>query len=168
MDRAVAIANEFLRKQGGASLTQMQIQKLVYIAHGWTLALTGNPLTIEEPQAWDYGPVYADLYDHTKLFGRSPIGREITPDDDEPARFFGREKGKRPPYRASLNAVERSIIDQVWSRYGSLSGARLSAVTHQTGTPWSQSYAGRKNSAITNAMIKEHYCELAERARLAA
>ena len=165
MDRAVAIANEFLRKPGGASLTQMQLQKLVYMAHGWTLALTGQPLTVEQPEAWDYGPVYPDLYDHTKLFGRSSIGREITPDDDEPARFFGASNSKAQPYRADLTTTERQIIQQVWDRYGQLSGARLSALTHQTGTPWSQTYNGTRRRAISNDLIAAHYKQLATRAR---
>lgn len=165
MDRAVAIANEFLRKDGGASLTQMQLQKLVYFAHGWSLGLLGQPLTIEQPEAWDYGPVYADLYDHTKLFGRSPIGRELTPDDDQPARFFGHGTPKAAPYRAQLTGSERAIIDQVWARYGRLSGARLSALTHQDGTPWSESYNGRRNATIDNEVIARHFLELARRAQ---
>ncbi|WP_416366578.1 Panacea domain-containing protein [Sphingomonas aurantiaca] len=76
------------RKTGGDGLTQMQLQKLVFFAHGWTLAETGYALTEDDPEAWVYGPVYRDLYDHTKYFGSGPIGRKITPDDDEAARFF--------------------------------------------------------------------------------
>jgi uncharacterized phage-associated protein len=168
MDRAVAIANEFLRKPGGQSLTQMQLQKLVYMAHGWTLALTGEPLTIEEPEAWDYGPVYSDLYDHTKLFGRSAIGREITSDDDEAARFFARERGSATPYVANLTTEQRQIIDQVWARYGNLSGARLSSLTHQPGTPWSQTYDGARGRVIKNEAIQAHYCDIAQRAQAAS
>lgn len=169
MDRSVAIANEFLRKPGGEALTQMQLQKLVYIAHGWNLGLLGRGLTTDEPEAWAYGPVYPDLYDHTKFFGRGAIGREITPDDDEAARFFiGRRSDRKQAYRAEIDANERSIIDQVWSRYGSLSGARLSALTHQPNTPWSMTYDGRRNRSISSDVIRSHYAELAARARPAA
>ncbi|HQS97664.1 MAG TPA: DUF4065 domain-containing protein, partial [Novosphingobium sp.] len=73
MDRSVAIANEFLRKAGAVGLTQMQLQKLVYFSHGWALGLTEQPLTTDGPEAWAYGPVYPDLYDHTKFFGRGSI-----------------------------------------------------------------------------------------------
>lgn len=162
MDRAVAIANEFLRKAGTAGLTQMQIQKLVYFAHGWTLAITGQPLTSEEPEAWNYGPVYSDLYDHTKYFGKNPINRPLTPDDDNAARFFLEMPSGAPAYRADLSATERDVIDRVWKRYGKLSGARLSAMTHVPNTPWWQTYDGGKgkNRTIANELIRQHYIDI--------
>ena len=59
------IANEFIRRAAAEkrALTQMQLQKLVYIAHGWNLAINGEKLTHDDPQAWDYGPVYRDLWE---------------------------------------------------------------------------------------------------------
>lgn len=164
MDRSVAIANEFLRKPGGAALTQMQLQKLVFFAHGWSLGLTGNALTSEEPQAWDYGPVYPDLYDHTKYFGSGPIGRLITPDDDEAVRFFTKQKSGRPPYKADLRAQDESIINAVWDKYRAIPGTRLSSLTHRPGTPWSETYkrGEGRNRTITNKVIEKHYSKLAK------
>lgn len=163
MDRSVAIANEFLRKAGSAGLTQMQLQKLVYFSHGWSLGLIGQPLTTDSPEAWPYGPVYSDLYQHTKFFGRGQINREITPDDDEPARFFMSHRSGASAYRANLNATERQIIDHVWSRYGKLSGPRLSALTHQPETPWSKTYGTARNKLISNDLVRDHYSNLASR-----
>lgn len=167
MDRSVAIANEFLKMQGGRALTQMQLQKLVYFAHGWNLALNGEPLVDEAPEAWTYGPVFPDLYEHTKFFGKAPIGRLITPDDDEVARFFTRSKSSRPAYMANVSERESAIIRHVWKRYGSLSGPRLSALTHQPGTPWFETYRDGKgkNKPINAELIKGHYDQLAQRAR---
>jgi uncharacterized phage-associated protein len=167
MERSVAIANEFLRLPNGKGLTQMQLQKLVYFAHGWSLSLTNEPLTSDPVEAWDFGPVYPDLYEHTKFFGKAPIGRLITPDDDELARFFLNEKSDRPAYRASLGERQRAIIKQVWSKYGKLSGARLSALTHQPGTPWFQVYKNGigKSQEIDNNLIQDHYNEIADRSR---
>lgn len=164
MDRSVAIANEFLRKLGGTLLTQMQLQKLVYFAHGWNLAVNGEPLTAEEPQAWAYGPVYPDLYEHTKPFGSSPIGRPITPNDSNAARHFG-SSAEALPYAAHLTPQQRVVIDHVWNRYGRVPGSHLSALTHQVGTPWSQVYqtGSGKNRTIPNELIQQHYRQIAER-----
>ena len=75
------IANEFIRRAAaeGRALTQMQLQKLVYIAHGWNLAINGDKLTSDDPQAWDYGPVYRDLWNALRSYGRAPVTREIRP-----------------------------------------------------------------------------------------
>ena len=73
--RPEAVANEFLKRagRGKADLTQMQIQKLVYIAHGWTLAIYDKPLTSIEPEAWDRGPVYPGLREKTTHAGSREI-----------------------------------------------------------------------------------------------
>lgn len=54
------IAMAFVKKaiESGKPVTQMQLQKMVYFAHGLHLANTkGEPLVKEEFQAWRYGPV---------------------------------------------------------------------------------------------------------------
>jgi uncharacterized phage-associated protein len=163
---SVEIANEFLRLAGGR-LTQMQVQKLAYIAHGWNLAINGEPLIAEPPRAWPYGPVYVDLYEHTKLFGKDFIGRLVTPDDSMPARFFG-SSGNARPYEARLTPSQREIIRQVWQRYGSLSAIRLSELTHQPNTPWYNAFRRGQGAELPNEEIRVHYLELAQRASSAA
>ncbi len=72
---AAAIANEFLdlAEKDSRKLTQMHVQKLVYFAHGWFLALKREPLVRERVEAWDYGPVIRQLYDAFRSFGSRPI-----------------------------------------------------------------------------------------------
>lgn len=160
---SMAIANEFLKKPGALGvLTQMQLQKLTYIAHGWNLALNEKRLVTDELEAWDYGPVYPLLYNHAKYFGKSPIPRLITDRDDDKISFFVERTGK--PYEATLTADEREIIDRVWDRYSSYSAFTLSDLTHKPGTPWYETYFGRgKNAVISDQLITEHYLELARR-----
>ena len=52
----LAIANKVLgvASERGISLTIMQLIKLVYFAHGWSLTLLGKPLVNDEPQAWQH------------------------------------------------------------------------------------------------------------------
>jgi uncharacterized phage-associated protein len=49
-----AVANEFLKlaEQDGVKLSPMKLLKLVYFAHGWHLALKGEPLLNERVEAW--------------------------------------------------------------------------------------------------------------------
>jgi uncharacterized phage-associated protein len=162
--RAVEIANEFLRIPGAAGqLTQMHLQKLTYIAHGWNWAINGEPLINDEIEAWSFGPVVRDLYEHTKFFGSQPLDRPITPDDSQVARFFGKT-GHAAPYRAALTDRERQVIEQVWERYGRLSAIRLSELTHQPGTPWFQAFQRGRNAQIDDESIRLYYDALAERA----
>ncbi len=76
---AAAIANEFLElaRAEGRPLTPMHIQKLIYFAHGWNLALTGEPLIRERVEAWDYGPVIRALYGELKVFGSGAITKNL-------------------------------------------------------------------------------------------
>ena len=168
--RSVEIANEFLRQPGALGhLTQMQLQKLAYMANGWNWALNGEPLIEDGAEAWDYGPVYPDLYEHTKFFGKNPLERLITAEDSEAARVFGGSDGRAAPYAGQLSDRESAIIAHVWKRYGGLSGSQLSALTHQRGTPWSDAYWSRGKSApIAQDAIRHYFDELAQRAQATA
>jgi uncharacterized phage-associated protein len=164
-NNSMAIANEFLKMPGAVGrLTQMQLLKLVYIAHGWNLAVNGAPLIAEPVRAWDYGPVIRDLYEHVKFYGSNPIQRPIADTDREVYRFFGSAAPKQSEvYKAHLSEPEQDVVNRVWHRYGSYSGPRLSSLTHKPGTPWFQTYFGEgKNHVIPNERIREHYIELAK------
>ena len=82
---AAAVANEFLRlaRRDEQTITPLKMQKLVYFAHGWHLALFGTPLIEEPVQAWQFGPVISSLYQEFKKFGsraiRRLLGRFIDP-----------------------------------------------------------------------------------------
>ncbi len=55
-----AIANEFLRltRQQGKQLTNMQLQKLVFLAQGYALAIEGDPLHKHNTRAWQWGQLF--------------------------------------------------------------------------------------------------------------
>jgi uncharacterized phage-associated protein len=125
-------------------LTPMQVLKLVYIAHGWMLGLTGRPLIDEPVEAWQYGPVVPSIYHRFKRYGGSFIDECPS---QAPLAFTGRE---------------RAILDQVWKNYGHLSGVKLSSLTHQRGTPWDITIRRRgRGSVISNDLIEDHYQSLA-------
>src|SRR5258708_4237314 len=73
--KTLAAANFFLAKglEDGVSIDPLKLQKLVYFAHGWHLAVTGKPLIDEYVEAWPYGPVIPSLYHRFKSYGADPI-----------------------------------------------------------------------------------------------
>ncbi len=161
---SMAIANEFLKLQGSESgLTQMQLQKLAYIANGWNLAINNEPLVAEDVQAWDNGPVYRDLWDHVTRYGSALIAKLISPANKP--NFFQKELSKEP-YAAQLSESEKQVINHVWRRYGRYGAFTLSEMTHQPGTPWHKAYFGiGRNARIDPDDIKQHYVELSRAAR---
>jgi uncharacterized phage-associated protein len=153
---SLAIANEFIRRaEGVRPLTHMQLQKLVYLAHGWSLGAFDEPLIEDDVEAWDFGPVIRRLYDALRRYGRSFITKRIHWGDDTLFRFDNGEEAT-----AELTDDERGIIDLVWTKYGHYPAFKLSALTHQDGTPWTETYTFGRNGVIDNQLIKGHFQKL--------
>ncbi len=157
---SLAIANEFLKRARTERrpLTPMQLQKLVYLAHGWTLAVTGRPL-IEEPiEAWEYGPVIRKLYEALRYFGGDNITRLLRWGDDTLALFDNRGTAT-----AELSQDEVAVVDRVWENYKAFPAFQLSALTHAAGSPWDRTYRTSvgKNRVIDNNLIWDYFTQLA-------
>ncbi|RWO77206.1 type II toxin-antitoxin system antitoxin SocA domain-containing protein [Mesorhizobium sp.] len=63
----VLSAAKHLAKQSGWSLSNLELQKILYLAHMFYLGRTGEPLVSGHFEAWDYGPVHPDLYHRVKV-----------------------------------------------------------------------------------------------------
>ena len=146
------IANRILdiASEKGKSLTMMQLQKLVYIAHGWWLTFSnGNPLTSDTPQAWQYGPVYQSVYNAFRGSGSRPIVTKAT----DP--ITGMEMS------ADITDDVTGLLRQIVDSYGDFHAYQLSDMTHQPNTPWSiASKQFGYYAPISNTLIKEHFDEL--------
>jgi uncharacterized phage-associated protein len=155
----VAVANAILdeARLQGKSLTVMQLLKLVYIAHGWALALLNEPLVNEEPQAWQHGPVFPAIYRAFRRFGSQPIASNaVGPFGAIPV--------------AGLSEPQRSVVRSVVHNYGDTHAFALSRITHEPNTPWSLVYKNGVGSSdtIPNAIIADHYKKLAHERRATA
>ena len=146
---------DYLIANGGGRLTPLQVIKLAYISHGYTLALLDHSLVPDEIEAWRYGPVIPSLYNFLKPYGGSPItrllycGTEVAADSvRERKEFF------RRVFTDELNV----ILDRVLEVYGPLTGIELLRLTHKKGSPWSRYYKkGKRGIVIPNDVIKDHY-----------
>ena len=148
MHRAVDVAYKMLQeaKVKELRLSNLQLQKLIYIAHGYLLGITGRPLISDEVQAWRYGPVIHAVYHHFKEHGRNKI-----PVD-------GIEKIS---FASDFTEHELECIQGVLDLFGSDSAESLISITHQDDTPWDKVWnSGGKHGlfvVIPNDIIKDHY-----------
>ena len=148
------VVNRFLElaDREGNRISPLELQKLVYFAHGWHLALSGEPLIDDEPfEAWDFGPVLRSVYDAFKSFGGQPIVDRRMP--------HAHRATSEPMAPGSF--AER-VVDRVWKKYGHLTGGEMVARTHGTNSPWRQVYKPRENRRIPGEIIHEHFESLKE------
>jgi uncharacterized phage-associated protein len=130
-------------KDNGKPLDPMQVLKLVYIAHGWTLGLLDRPLIDESVEAWTYGPVVPSVYRQYKRYGGGYI-TEVP--SSEPDIF---------------SPKERSLLQQVWKQYSRFTALQLSAMTHKPGTPWAITrQVSGPGAMIPNDLLRDHYKQL--------
>lgn len=153
---ARAIANHFvsLLKGDGDATTPMKLLKLVYIAHGWNLAVFDAPLIDDRIEAWEYGPVIPDLYHAIKKFGLKEV--------------VGPIKGGSRAILKDYDADHLRLAELVLSTYRGWDAIELSAMTHREGTPWhtvwnDRGRQGRRNMEIPNHLLREHFLELGSR-----
>ena len=167
---AKAVANHFLdlAEQDGTMLNPMKIQKLVYIAHGWHLAIVEKPLIHESVEAWTYGPVIPDLYHEFKQWGNEGIRNRAI-------EIHLSGAGDSLLFREDVPSIDgecvdpievKSLLGRVWEVYKRFSAVQLSNMTHKEGTPWDVTWKkndGKRSVSIDDSLIREHFRELGEK-----
>lgn len=159
-----AIANYFLElaKDSEELLTPMKLQKLIYFAHGWHLAIYDEPLISETVEAWRFGPVVPSIYHEFKNYGSGTISGFATEfdlnDDDDSLSLTS--------YIPTINQNDGKVIallKKIWEIYGKYSGITLSNLTHKDDSPWAKvwSISTPKGTDIPANEIKKYFQELA-------
>lgn len=142
------IAGYFIEKSNreSAPLSVLQLIKLVYISHGWNLALNDTPLISDKIEAWKYGPVMPSLH---SLFEWQNLRK-----DDLVKNILIEET-------VCIKPIHRILLNKVYVKYRNVSGDELTKLMHQEDTPWYKVWdneAGR-NKPIEDADTKIYYSE---------
>lgn len=146
------IANYFLDRaqEEGRGLSPLKLIKLIYIAYGWVLALTGKRLFDEPIQAWKHGPVIPSIYHEFKHYRSGSIC--------EPSGIFDMDTGGyEVPKIPKSDATTNLILEKVWAAYSGFSGWALRNKTHEAGTPWSKTFDGSMDNDIPDELIGPHF-----------
>ena len=122
-------------EQNKGSLTPLKLQKLLYLAQGWSFVWDNKPLFKEKFEAWQYGPVNVDVYNHFHRYGRGEI-----------------------PFSESVSSVNdsdaQSTLDAIWRDYSGYSAFALVDLTHSQ-EPWRR--ADFYHQVISTEDIKSYF-----------
>jgi len=119
-------------------ITNLKLQKVLYLAQAYYLSKIGKPLFSDTIEAWEYGPVIPDVYHKFKSKGSNPI---IYEED-----------------KSSLSDEDKEILQKIWGSFGGYSASKLVDITHAH-TPWKEAHES-KNRVISHKAIKEYYAPL--------
>ena len=122
-------------------LNSLKLQKLVYYAQAWRVALAEQSLFPGKFQAWVHGPVNRQLYDrfsvtHSMYDMLSLL--DVRPDSD----------------MAAIPDEDRVHIDEILEVYARFSGPQLESMTHGE-EPWIRARGDRKPSERCEVEIDE-------------
>jgi uncharacterized phage-associated protein len=138
MLKAIDVAHYFLCQidsDAGDLISNLKIQKLLYYAQGFSLAICNKPLFSEPIEAWTHGPVVADVYHEFKEFSSSsipcPVGFDFSIFDSDTSE----------------------LLDEVYAVYGQFSAWKLREMTHDE-LPWCETPAGQ---IISHDKMKSYF-----------
>lgn len=135
-------AAKYLASQSNWTLSNLKMQKILYIINMYYIGEYFEPLVEGCFEAWDYGPVHPELYHYVKVFGANPVGDIFQFIDD-----VKKEDSK-----------EKTFLDAAVKQLAGVASARLVATTHREDGAWAKNYIpGRKHVMIPNSDILEEY-----------
>ena len=117
------------------SLTPLKLQKLLYLAQGWSYVWDNRPVFSDDFCAWQYGPVNERVYETFKKYGRFEI----------------------PELEGSDRIVDKNVretLEAIWLEYGRYTAYDLVELTHSQ-SPWKFAYSN--GSRITNTSIRRYF-----------
>lgn len=137
--RTIDAAN-YLCEKSGWKISNLQLQKLLYIADMNYVGICKERLLDEDFEAWDYGPVLPSLYHKCKAFGSKSV----------PSVFWGAEdiSGSR----------EAQMLDRTWKHLKASTPGQLVEATHSKLGAWILKYVphARQIKINTQDMIAEY------------
>lgn len=151
--RAIANFVLDLAQEKRLPIFNISINKIVFFLHSDFLVETGKPLVSAKSEAWQYGPVYRELYGLFEKFDDQPIVEKATKMDPR--------TGERLVCEAILTYEERCFLESRANQYIRIAPFDLVHLSHVRGGPWDVVYNhdGTTNPGmkIDNETIKQHY-----------
>ena len=134
------VAKVFCEKRNW-SATNLEIQKLLYIAQVFSLGLRDKPLFKDTIEAWRYGPVVRSVYDRFKMYGSMHI----------PERSFDDISGHK------CSDEEYEFVSGIAEATKDLHDWQLVGLTHRDGTAWKKRYTPFMSNEISETDMRDEF-----------
>ena len=134
----------FAANSNNAPITNKKLQKLVYYAQAWSLALNNDKLFDEPIEAWIHGPAIRALYSRYKKYSYYVI--------------------TETPKKPELDDKTTKLLDNVWAVYGKYDADYLEILSHNE-QPWLSARGNigngdRASSPIDTDLMRTFYAGL--------
>lgn len=110
------------------SVTNLALNKIVFFLHANYLTQLNKPLVSAKIEAWEYGPVFRELYQCFKFHKDRPI--------DSRAHRLNPVTGSRELCKLALSNDELAFLSNEAERLTKLSASHLVLLSHVKGGPW--------------------------------
>lgn len=137
-----ATAARYLCERSGWTLTNLKLQKMLYLAQMIYMGEHDGARLIDSTfQAWDFGPVLPEIYGQVRTFGSGAI--------QDVFRFFG---------SSSISEDQKKTLDGVYDQLKGKTAGQLVSITHWPGGAWAASYIpGIRGIPISDPSILNEY-----------
>lgn len=144
---SLSVGNAFIEiaNQHNKKLNQIQLQQLVFFAHGYTLAFLNRNLLNEEVNVWTFGAVIKPLYETLRpALLKNGVIPNVIPDQPTIPK----------------TSEEFKIIEKVYEAYGIFNRKELTDIAFNIGSPCSQIWEKEPFGTVPNHKIRNYYLKL--------
>jgi uncharacterized phage-associated protein len=158
------VANIVLRRAAllGVEVTNLHLNKALFFMHVDFMRETDMPLVSAKIEAWQYGPVFREIYNQFKRFDRNPI--------TEPAVRVSVETGEFEIATDSISDDTLDFLESLADYYLRVPTGVLIDVSHAKGgawdAVWSKSEAVNAGMEITEQIIRKFEIPFGKRIKL--
>ena len=137
---------KYVLENSRRTITQIELQKLLYLAQMTHLGEYDRPALAARFEAWKFGPASRMLHKELKRFGADPIPSTAIPSNLD-----------------VLEGTEKTILDRTIRELSGRPASELIGITHWKEGAWAQTYDPRDWSIeIPETLMRQEYLDRLE------
>lgn len=127
----------------GVGVTNLALNKIIFFLHVSYLIKFDRPLVSAKIEAWEYGPVFREIYRTFKAYREKPI--------ESRAQRINPDSGVSEICKADLSNEETVFVETEVEKLIRFSASTLVSMSHVSGGPWDSVW---NHDTVSNASMK--------------